>query len=92
LRQNRSMTHEESSYDPNNPECTTGPSIKHVLDALGPRTVEGDQGRWTGHTVQDAIAAAEYERKNKRNNTPNLARRILRSISVRLMSHDGRGS
>lgn len=87
------MSHlNEPNYDPNNPECNTGPSIKQVLDALGPRTVEGDQGRWTGHTVQDAIAADQYDRKVKASQNVGFARRVLRSISVRLASHDGRGS
>lgn len=88
------MTHlNEPHYDANNPECNTGPTIKQVLDALGPRTIEGDQGRWTGHSVDDAIKADEYDRKVRMSKGKGFARRVLLSITgIRLRAHDGRGS
>lgn len=88
------MSHlNEPAYDPNDPNCNQGPSIKQVLDALGPRTVEGDQGRWTGHTVDDAIKADQYDRQIRMSQSKGFARRVLRTISgIRLLSHDGRGS
>ena len=60
---------------------------------MGPRTVEGDQGRVTMHSVQDAIAALEYERK--RTLLPNRAamRNAMITISNhRLATHDGRAT
>lgn len=80
------------NYDSNHPTCNTGPSIRTVLENLGPRTVEGDQGRYVAHSVDDAIKAYEFDRRLKLASTSGYARRVLMSISSRLMSHDGRGS
>lgn len=80
------------NYDPNNPHCNTGPSIRTVLENLGPRTIEGDQGRYVSHSVDDAIKAYEFDRRLKMASTKGFARRVLSSITSRLASHDGRGS
>jgi hypothetical protein len=70
---------------------TPGASIAQTLNALGPKSVEGDQGRWIGHSVSDAIMAEEYEARKLKNKSKVAA--ILRTISGhRLLSHDGRAS
>ena len=46
-----------------NTEEVPGSTIAAALLAIGPRTVEGDQGRVSMHGVHDAIAAIEYDRK-----------------------------
>ena len=76
------------------PDGTNRPTpIAEALLALGPRTVEGDLGRVTMHSVSDAIKAAEYT--NGRDKMKNKAgvRAVLRTISGhRLATHDGPGT
>jgi len=84
------MTCPENSNDP----CSagTGNTISEVLSAIGPRTVEGDFGRVTTHSIQDAIAAAEYQRKRCALSSRSRTAGMLRSMSYRLVSHDGPAS
>ena len=80
--------------DPESDPCVTpGSTIADALVRLGPRTVEGDYGRVTMASVDDAIKAVEYDRSRclmkKRSNVSSM----LRFISGhRLAPHDGRGS
>ena len=70
-----------------------GSTIANALLAIGPRTVEGDQGRVSMPSVHDAIAALEYERKRTLMNNRAGVRAALRTISNhRLAAHDGPGS
>lgn len=72
---------------------TPGRTIADVLVALGPRTVEGDYGRVTMASVDDAIKAAEYDRRKCAMKGRAKITSALRAISgYRLVSHDGRGS
>ena len=70
-----------------------GSSIAQVLARLGPRTVEGDQGRWTGYSIDEAIKADEYERKRDAVKNKKTVASVLRTIGGhRLVTHDGRGT
>ena len=75
-------------------DCTDGvptpTPIADALRALGPRTVEGDQGRVTMHSVSDAIKAQEYTDKRDKMKNKAGVRAVLRTISGhRLLNHDG---
>ena len=70
-----------------------GQTIATALAALGPRTIEGDQGRVSMHGVHDAIAALEYNRKRSKMQNRSGIAAVLRTISNhRLTAHDGRAS
>ncbi len=69
--------------DPNNL------SISQQLLSLGPRTVEGDQGRVSMHSVHDAIAALEYERKRNLLNNKAAVTSAIRTISGHRFSAPG---
>jgi len=72
---------------------TESSTIANALTALGPRTVEGDQGRVSMHSVHDAIAAMEYDRKRTALKNRATTRSMLLTISNhRLATHDGRAS
>jgi hypothetical protein len=74
--------------DPNRPT-----TIAEALVSIGPRTVEGDQGRVSMHSVHDAIAAIEYERKRTQLRDRASIRRAMLTISNhRLATHDGPAS
>ena len=78
-----------SCPEPTNESAT----IANALTALGPRTVEGDQGRVSMHSVHDAIAAMEYDRKRTSMKNRAAVRSMLLTISNhRLATHDGRAS
>ena len=65
-------------------------TVAQALNNLGPRTVEGDQGRVTMHSVGDVIAAMEYERKRSSLKSKKHTAAVLRTISGhRLEAHDG---
>lgn len=70
-----------------------GQTIADALDTIGPRTIEGDQGRVSMPGVHDAIAALEYERKRNAMKNRKGTAAVLRTISGhRLLAHDGRAS
>lgn len=74
-------------------ENASNPSIADRLLAIGPRTVEGDQGRVSMPSVHEAIAAMEYERKRTQLTSKRKLGSALRTVSGhRLLMHDGRGS
>lgn len=79
---------------PENDPCSVpGSTIADALQRLGPRTVEGDQGRVTMPSVDDAIKAIEYDRSRCVMKGRSSISSALRRISgYRLMTHDGRGS
>jgi hypothetical protein len=71
----------------------TNQSIADALLAIGPRTVEGDQGRVSMHSVHDVIAAMEYDRKrNRMKNRASVRHALLTISNHRLATHDGRAS
>lgn len=84
------MACNETPIDP----CTAAPgsTIANALAALGPRTVEGDYGRVTTHSVNDAIAATEYQRKRCTLGNRSKTAGMLRSMSYRLVAHNGPAS
>lgn len=70
-----------------------GQTIADALNTIGPRTIEGDQGRVSMPGVHDAIAALEYERRRTKMKNKKGVASVLRTISGhRLLAHDGRGS
>lgn len=72
---------------------SSGTSIADMLLALGPRTVEGDQGRVSMYSVQEIIAAVEYDRNRSKMRNREQIRSVLRTISnYRLATHDGPAS
>ena len=72
---------------------SSGSSIAELLALMGPIRVEGDQGAWTGHSLPNVIAAADWERKNKAMKTKGGVAAVLRTIGGhRLVAHDGRAS
>ena len=76
-----------------NDSSQSGQTIANRLAALGPRTLEGDQGRASMYGVQDAIAAEEYDRKRRLLNSKSAANSMLRTISGhRLAAPGGRAS
>lgn len=78
---------------PNETTNVSGSTIADALVALGPRTVEGDQGRVSMHSVHDAIAAMEYEQKRSSLKNRTMIRRVLLTIgNHRLAAHDGPAS
>jgi hypothetical protein len=71
----------------------SGQTIAEALVSIGPRTVEGDQGRVSMHSVHDAIAAIEYDRKrNKMKNRAGIRSVLLTISNHRLATHDGPAS
>lgn len=81
----------ENTNDP----CAVSPgsTIADALVRIGPRTVEGDYGRVTMASVDDAIKAIEYDRSRclmkKRSN---LSAALKMISGHRLAAHDGRAS
>lgn len=75
------------------PSDLSNQSIAQALASIGPRTVEGDQGRVTMHSVTDALKAIEHVRTgNKMKNRAGI-QAVLRTISNnRLATHDGPAS
>jgi hypothetical protein len=68
-------------------------SIAQALASIGPRTVEGDQGRVTMHSVSDAIKAIEHGRTGNKMKNRKGIQSVLRTISNnRLLTHDGPAS
>jgi len=64
--------------------------IATLMQQYPPRTVEGDQGRVTTHSLSDVIKADEYNRKAKAMATRKTMANTLRHISgLRLVSHNG---
>jgi len=72
-----------------NPNPAGGPTISEQLLALGPRTVEGDQGRVSMHSIHDAIAAIEYERKRTLLKNKRQVSAMLRTISGHRLAAPG---
>ncbi len=72
---------------------SSNPTIAQQLANLGPRTVEGDQGRVSMYNIDEAIRALEYERKRNKMRSKSGTAAVLRTISGhRLATHDGPGS
>jgi hypothetical protein len=75
------------------PKANNPTTIAEALVNIGPRTVEGDQGRVSMHSVHDAIAALEYDRKRSQlNNRASLRSALLTISNHRLATHDGPAS
>lgn len=75
------------------PNDLTNKTIAEALVALGPRTVEGDQGRVSMASVHETIAAIEYDRQRNQLRNRSSMSNALRTISNhRLATHDGRAS
>lgn len=78
---------------PENDPVQPGSTIADALVRIGPRTIEGDQGRVTMPSVDDAIKALEYDRKRSAMKNRAGIRGVLRTITgFRLSAHDGRAS
>ena len=75
--------------------CKTDPQISTIanaLQALGAKQLTGDQGSYTGYSIDEAIKAIEFQRKDRLRNKAALAS-ALRTISgIRLAPPDGPGS
>jgi len=64
--------------------------ISTLMQTFPPRTVEGDQGRVTSHSLSEIIKVDDYERKRNALSTRKKMVNTLRHMSnVRLVTHNG---